>query len=301
MRWLVTGGAGMLGTDVREVLAATGERDVDAPGRDALDIADAGAVRDAVTGVDIVVNAAGYTDVDGAETDEDRATLVNGTAVAHLAAAARDADAVLLHVSSDYVFDGKATAPYPERAPTGPINAYGRGKLVGERAALASGGYVVRSAWLYGEHGRNFVRTMLTLAGTRETLAVVADPMGQPTWSYALATQLVALAAAAATGTAAPGVYHGTAAGQTSWYGLARAVFAEAGLEPDRVRPTTTDRFPRAAARPAYSVLGHEGWAGTGVPPLPEWRGMLASAMTRIHPITRAEPASDTSAGRPAS
>jgi dTDP-4-dehydrorhamnose reductase len=269
MRWLVTGAGGMLGQDLVEVLDG---QDVIAADRKTLDITDADAVRDAVSGVDVVLNAAGWTDVDGAESDEDAATAVNGHAVRLLADAAGSR---LFHVSTDYVFDGTATAPYAEDADPAPLNAYGRGKLAGERAVLSAGGSVIRTAWLYGAHGGNFVRTMLRLAGERETVDVVADQEGPPTWSYALARQLVALAASGA----APGVYHGTAAGQTSWYGLARAVFAEAGLDPARVRPTTSDRFPRPARRPTYSVLGHDRWSGTGVAPLPYWRTMLSDAM----------------------
>jgi dTDP-4-dehydrorhamnose reductase len=278
MRWLVTGAGGMLGRDLCTVLAQAGETDVVAATHQVLDITDAAAVRAAVATADVVVNAAGWTDVDGAEADEAAATAVNGHAVANLAQAAGDR---LFHISTDYVFDGAATAPYPEDATPAPLNAYGRGKLVGERAALAGGGYVVRTAWLYGAHGRNFVATMLRLAGERETVDVVADQEGPPTWSYALAAQVVALAGAAAAGRAAPGIYHGTAGSQTSWYGLARAVFAEAGLDPARVRPTTSDRFPRPARRPTYSLLGHARWAGTGVPPLPDWRSMLTTAMSR--------------------
>jgi dTDP-4-dehydrorhamnose reductase len=146
-------------------------------------------------------------------------------------------------VSTDYVFAGDAGEPYPEDAPTAPVNAYGRGKLAGERAVLdllPATGYVVRTAWLYGAHGPNFVRTMLRLAGERDHVDVVADQYGQPTWSAALARRLVELGEAVG---APAGVYHGTASGQTTWYGLARAVFEEAGLDPDRVRPTTSDRF----------------------------------------------------------
>jgi dTDP-4-dehydrorhamnose reductase len=120
---------------------------------------------------------------------------------------------------------------------------------------------------------------MLRLAGERDTVDVVDDQQGPPTWSYALARQVVALAGATVAGRAEPGVYHGTAAGSTTWYGLARAVFAEAGLDPERVHPTTSDRFRRPARRPAYSVLGHDRWSGTGVAPLPDWRAMLAEAM----------------------
>ncbi len=279
MRWLVTGAGGMLGHDLCAVLAEAGDSDVVPATRSTLDITDVAAVRDAVAGADVVLNAAGWTDVDGAEVAEAAATAVNGHAVRSLAAVAGPR---LFHISTDYVFDGTSTVPYPEHAEPAPVNAYGRGKLAGERAVLASGGCVVRTAWLYGAHGHNFVRTMLRLAGQRETVDVVADQEGPPTWSYALAGQVVALARAAVTGHAAPGVYHGTAAGQTSWYGLARAVFVEAGLDPDRVRPTTSDRFPRPARRPTYSVLGHERWLGTGVGALPHWRAMLSTAMASM-------------------
>ncbi|WP_229068366.1 dTDP-4-dehydrorhamnose reductase [Actinoplanes sp. DH11] len=273
MRWLVTGAGGMLGQDLQSVLSG---HDVVALRRADLDITDAAAVRDAVAGTDVVINAAAWTNVDGAETAEDAATEVNGRAVEILAAAAGKR---LIHLSTDYVFDGTATAPYAEDTPHAPVNAYGRSKAAGEKAVLAAGGYVVRTAWLYGEHGPNFVRTMLRLAAERDTLDVVDDQQGQPTWSRALAQQLVALAEAAAAGRATPGAYHGTATGSTTWFGLARAVFAEAGHDPDRVRPTTSDRYPRPAARPAYSVLGHDRWSGTGVAPLPDWRTQLTAAM----------------------
>ncbi|MEV6596540.1 dTDP-4-dehydrorhamnose reductase [Actinoplanes sp. NPDC051346] len=279
MRWLVTGAGGMLGRDLCAALAEAGERDVLAATRSDLDVADPAAVRDAVAGVDVVVNTAAWTDVDGAETAEEAATAVNGHAVRGLAAVAGER---LIHLSTDYVFDGTAASPYAEDTAQAPINAYGRGKALGERAVLAAGGYVVRTAWLYGEHGPNFVRTMLRLAAERDTVDVVDDQRGPPTWSYALARQLIALAAAATAGRAAPGAYHGTAAGATTWHGLARAVFAEAGLDPDRVCPTTSDRFRRPARRPAYSVLGHDRWAGTGVAPLPGWRVMLAEAMPAL-------------------
>jgi dTDP-4-dehydrorhamnose reductase len=279
MRWLVAGSGGMLGQDLCAALAEAGEADVVPATRAALDITDAAAVKEAVAGVDVVLNAAAWTDVDGAEAAEDAATAVNGHGARLLAAAAGPR---LFHLSTDYVFDGAATVPYPEDAAPAPLNAYGRGKLTGEQAVLAAGGFVVRTAWLYGAHGANFVRTMLRLAGERDTVDVVADQEGPPTWSYALAGQVVALAGAAAAGRAAPGVYHGTAGGQTSWYGLARAVFAEAGLDPARVRPTTSAHFPRPARRPTYSVLGRDRWSGTGIAPLPDWRTMLSTAMPHL-------------------
>ena len=281
LRWLITGAGGMLGRDVQRVLAEHGETDVVAATRADLDITSPEQVRAAVTGADIVLNAAAWTDVDSAETEERAATAVNGHGVRLLAAEAGNR---LIHVSSDYVFDGFASSPYPEDAPHAPISAYGRGKAIGEQAVLGAGGYVVRTAWLYGEHGPNFVRTMLRLAADRDTLDVVDDQIGQPTWSYALARLLVDLSRAAVAGRAAPGAYHGTAAGSTTWFGLARAVFVEAGLDPDRIRPTTSDRFPRPARRPAYSVLAHSRWAGTGVAPLTDWRTMLSHAMPLFLP-----------------
>ncbi|MEV6302481.1 dTDP-4-dehydrorhamnose reductase [Actinoplanes sp. NPDC051861] len=276
MRWLITGAGGMLGQDLRTVLAG---EDVVALTRADLDITDPAATAAAVAGADFVINAAAWTNVDGAESDEEAATAVNGHGAANLAQAAGKR---LIHISTDYVFDGQANTPYPEDAPQAPVNAYGRSKAAGERAVLNAGGYVVRTAWLYGEHGPNFVKTMLRLAADRETLDVVDDQQGPPTWSFALAQQVVALAGAALDGRAAPGAYHGTAAGSTTWFGLARAAFAEAGLDPERIRPTTSDRFVRPAKRPAYSVLGHDRWAGTGVAPLPEWREMLAEAMPAL-------------------
>ncbi|WBB77141.1 dTDP-4-dehydrorhamnose reductase [Micromonospora sp. WMMD1128] len=279
----------MLGRDLVTVLRARPDRSVTAATRADLDVTDARAVRDAVAGHDVVVNAAAWTDVDGAETRERDATAVNGDAVAHLARACAATAARLVHVSTDYVFGGDATGPYPEDAPTGPVNAYGRSKLAGERAVtrlLPEAGYVVRTAWLYGAHGRNFVTTVLRLADERDRIDVVDDQRGQPTWSYRLAERLVALADAALAGDAAPGVYHSTAAGETTWYGLARAVFTLRGLDPDRVRPTTSDRFPRPAPRPRYSVLAHGRWAAAKLPPAGDWRTDLTEALSGRRPGT---------------
>jgi dTDP-4-dehydrorhamnose reductase len=283
-KWLVTGASGNLGHDLVAVLAAQPDVDLMAASRAELDITDRGAVRAAVAGRDVVVNAAAWTDVDGAEADEAGAVAVNGTGAANIAAACAESGAVLLHVSTDYVFSGNATAPYPEDAPIQPVNAYGRSKAAGEaavRGILPDRGFVVRTAWLYGEHGRNFVSTILRAAAERESLDVVSDVTGQPTWSYPLAAQLVALGNSAVTGQAPAGIYHGTASGSTTWYGLARAAFALSGLEPDRIRAVTSDQFRRPARRPAFSVLGHEGWARAGIAPLADWRPMLADALGR--------------------
>ncbi|MEV1288909.1 dTDP-4-dehydrorhamnose reductase [Micromonospora sp. NPDC049679] len=281
-RWLVTGAGGMLGRDLLAVLAARDDLTVTAATRADLDITDPDAVAAAVAGHDVVVNAAAWTDVDGAETDEAAATAINGDGVAHLATACARGGGRLIHVSTDYVFPGDAAAPYREDGPTSPVNAYGRSKLAGERAVvrlLPESGYVVRTAWLYGAHGANFVATMLRLAVEREQLDVVDDQHGQPTWSFDLAQRLVALGDAARAGLAPAGVYHGTASGQTTWYGLARAAYALRGLDPDRIHPTTSERFRRPAPRPAYSVLGHTRWQLAGLPPMRDWHDMLADAL----------------------
>jgi dTDP-4-dehydrorhamnose reductase len=241
-----------------------------------LDIGDAAAVHDVLRRhrPAVVVNCAAWTAVDDAEADEDAALAVNGTAVEALARACGETGSTLVQVSTDYVFDGRGDRPYPEDAPTAPINAYGRTKLAGERAAAGVGGYVVRTAWLYGANGGSFARTMARLAGERDTVSVVDDQIGQPTWTGDLADRIIALAASGAP----PGVYHGTNAGTTTWYGLAREVFTLLGLDPDRVRPTTSAAFTRPAPRPAYSVLGHDGWARAGLPPMRDWRDALHAA-----------------------
>ena len=193
-RWLVTGAGGLLGRDLVEVLSAQVE--VTAADRARLDITDPDVVAAAVAGHDVVINAAAWTDVDAVEAAEPAATAVNGHAMAGLARACEVTGARLIQISTDYVFSGDAHTPYAEDAPTDPINAYGRGKLVGERAVrelLPQAGYVVRTAWLYGSHGGNFVATMLRLARERDTVDVVDDQRGQPTWTRALAAQLATL------------------------------------------------------------------------------------------------------------
>ncbi|MFJ3333894.1 dTDP-4-dehydrorhamnose reductase [Streptomyces sp. NPDC086766] len=279
---LVVGAGGLLGQAMLAELTADPDTVTVGLGRDQLDITDLPAVRAAVAGHRLVVNCAAWTDVDGAERSETAATAVNGTGVRHLARACADSGAVLLHVSTDYVFPGDRREPYPEDAPTGPVNAYGRSKLAGERAVaelLPHTGYIVRTAWLYGSHGPNFVATMLELAARHDTLDVVADQHGQPTWTRALARQLGALGRAALAGAAPAGIYHGTAAGHTTWHGLARETFRLSGLDPERIRPVGSDKFPRPAARPAFGVLGHGNWLRAGLVPLPPWDDQLTAAL----------------------
>jgi dTDP-4-dehydrorhamnose reductase len=260
----------MLAADVLDRVALTGEP-VLALGRSELDLSDKRAVRDFVSAYRprVVINCAGWTAVDDAETHEAEALAINGHAVGWLAEICSRTGARLLQVSTDYVFDGSARLPYREDAPPAPVNAYGRTKLAGELAALEHGHYVVRTAWLYGAAGRNFVTTMIRLAAERETVEVVDDQRGQPTWTADLADYLVRLAQS----DLRPDVYHGTSAGETTWYGLAREVFTLLGLDPGRVRPVTSASFPRPARRPANSVLAH-----TRVGAIRHWRQALHSA-----------------------
>lgn len=285
--WLVTGAGGMLGQDVLARLSEAGERYA-ALDRAALDLTDADAVRAALEEhrPAVVVNCAAWTAVDDAETREDEALAINGDGPRHLAEACARTGAVLLHVSTDYVFAGDAKEPYAEDAPTAPRSAYGRTKLAGEKAVLATErGYVVRTAWLYGAGGPNFVRTMIKLEGIKDTLDVVDDQRGQPTWSADLAGLLVELGRGALAGTAPAGVYHGTSSGETTWHGFTQEIFRLLGTDPDRVRPTTSEAFVRPAPRPAYSVLGHDRFAQAGIEPLRDWRTALTEAFPEIHRV----------------
>jgi dTDP-4-dehydrorhamnose reductase len=273
--WLVVGAGGQLGSDLLVALRA---EQVTGLTRKDLDVTDEQAVRAAIAEhrPDVIVNAAAYTAVDAAETDEVGALEGNVAGPRNLALAAQHAGVRLVHVSTDYVFAGDATKPYDEDAATGPRSAYGRTKLAGEHAVLeaAPGSYVVRTAWVYGATGANFVKTMVRLERERETVSVVDDQLGSPTWSYELARGLTRLAVSGAE----PGVYHCTNGGQTSWFGFTQAIFEELGADPARVLPTTTDAFPRPAPRPAYSVLGNKRWLAAGLAPLPGWRDALHTA-----------------------
>lgn len=281
-RWLITGAGGQLG---RDLLAALAGQDVTGLTRADLDLTDQTAVRRSVAdwvaaGEDgVIVNAAAYTAVDAAESDEELATVVNGYAPGWISAAAAGR-ARLIQVSTDYVFDGSSPTPYRPDDPPAPATAYGRSKLAGERSVLAgpTPAWVIRTAWVFSTHGKNFVDTMLRLEAERETVEVVADQHGSPTWSAHLAAGLLDLAGS----TVAPGTYHATGGGQTTWYGLACAVFAAAGADPERVRPTTTDRVPRLAPRPAYSVLSDESWRAAGLPALPAWEDAVRAAVVAI-------------------
>jgi dTDP-4-dehydrorhamnose reductase len=288
--WLVTGARGQLGGDLLAVLARRPGDPVTALGRAELDLTDERQVRDVVRdwldGVrgarPVVLNAAAYTAVDAAESDEETALLVNGRAPGWLAEELAGRGR-LVHVSTDYVFDGEATEPYPVDAPVAPRSAYGRTKAAGERAVAAAGGdaTVVRTAWVYGAHGGNFVRTMAGRALDGAPVSVVDDQVGSPTWAADLATGLVALGARPGP---VPPVLHRTDAGAVSWYGLARAVYEEVGADPALVTPTTTEAFPRPAPRPAWSVLDGSAWLAAGLPAPRPWRTALHLALQEWPP-----------------
>ncbi|WP_405608628.1 dTDP-4-dehydrorhamnose reductase [Streptomyces sp. NBC_00076] len=285
MKWLVTGAGGMLGRDVVEELRGRDE-EVIGLDRAALDITRPEAVEGAFAEhrPDIVVNCAAYTAVDDAETDEERALAINGDGPRLLARAAAGQGARLVHVSTDYVFSGEArTTPYPEDHQPAPRTAYGRTKLAGERAVLRElpgAGVVLRTAWLYGVHGRSFVRTMTELESRRDTVDVVDDQRGQPTWSADVAERVADLGPRIGRDTS--GILHATNSGETTWYDLAREVFRLLGADPDRVRPVGSAAFVRPAPRPAYSALAHGRWQQLGLPPLRDWRSALPEALPRI-------------------
>ena len=264
---LVTGAGGMLGRALTAHLA--GRRcAVVAAGRAALDVTCRDAVIDAVAGAQVVVHAAAWTAVDDCEADPDRAYAVNALGTRHVAEACRRAGAHLVYLSTDYVFDGTSPRPYTEWDDPNPLSVYGRSKLGGE-GALDPGWTVVRTSWLFGAHGPNIVRTVAELAARGRPMRFVDDQRGCPTATADLAPVVAELALGRR-----PGVFHVTNQGPTTWYGLAREVVLAAGLDPGLVEPIATADLdpPRAAARPANSVLDNAALRLSGLPALPEWR-----------------------------
>jgi dTDP-4-dehydrorhamnose reductase len=279
MRVLVTGGNGQLGSALVDLLS-TRTADVvlgiDLPD---IDITDPGSVREvfAQFAPDVVINCAAWTAVDAAEEKEADALKVNGEGPRVLAEACKDVGAWLVQISTDYVFAGDANAPYAEDARPDPRTAYGRTKLAGEIAVqevLPAAHYLVRTAWLYGLQGNNFVKTMLELESVRDNVSVVDDQRGQPTYAGDLAAQILLLLDARPPA----GVFHATNAGATTWFEFTRAIFEGVGADPLRVLATDSASFVRPAPRPAYSVLGQDKWQSVGLAPMREWRAALTAA-----------------------
>ena len=299
MRVLVTGAGGQVGTDV--VRQLEGRAEVIAHGRDTMDLSDpaqlVARIREAAPHA--IVNAAAYTGVDRAETEPDAARTVNAIAPRLIAGEARRAGALLVHFSTDYVFDGAKRSPYLETDPTNPLGAYGRTKLEGERAVLDSdaAAIVLRTAWVYAPHGRNFMLTMLRLAAKGDAVRVVDDQRGAPTTSLAIARAVVSILAGSGAGeiteanlakaAAARGLYHATAGGETTWFGFAEAIFAQRsrakpGFTPPRLTAITTEEYPTPAKRPAYSVLDNGKLHRAFGIALGDWREGLEEALSGL-------------------
>ena len=279
MKVLVLGAGGQLGAELVRVCKEAGDEVVAATRAD-VDIVDGARVRDLVRAErpGMVFNAAAYTAVDRAETETDKAELVNARAVARLAQVCRDMVVPLVHFSTDYVFDGTAREPIPEDAPTGPVGAYAMSKLHGEEALLRSGAdaYLVRTSWVYGLEGANFVKTVLRVTREKGAMSVVDDQRGSPTWARDLA-----VASRRLVDVAGPGIYHLTNSGECSWFDFARAVVELAGVDAE-IKPITTADYPTPAARPAYSVLANRRWLELGEPPLRDWREALAECVPKL-------------------
>jgi len=268
MKILITGSNGMLGHDLQEVLKDNHELILTTS--KTLDITDKKEVMDVICAEkpDIVINSAAYTDVDGCEENQDLAYSVNGEGVRNLALACKEVDCALVHISTDYVFDGTARDPITEDGEIGPISVYGKSKLEGEKAIqeILEKYFIVRTAWLYGINGGNFPKTMLELAENHSEITVVYDEVGTPTYTPDLAYGISQLIE-----TDHYGIYHLTNSGSCSWCEFARLIFEIAGRDV-KVVPVTAAEFARPAPRPSYSVLENKNWVGNGFEPLRDYK-----------------------------
>lgn len=285
MHILVTGATGMTGREVVRQSLVLGWQCTALSHRE-LDITDSSAVRSALTHAtpDVIVNAAGYTAVDKAESDEDAATQVNSRGAYNLATVAGELGAAIIHLSTDYVFDGSASEPYLPSDQTNPINAYGRTKLAGEVAVRVScpRHLIVRTSWVYSHEGHNFVRTMLRLAGEGKEVSIVDDQQGSPTSASDLASALTRAAAAMESNEALNGTYHFTNSGVTTWYDFASTIFELKRLTGVKLRPVSTAEYLTAAARPLWSVLDSISFERQFAMTRRPWRAALEETLERI-------------------
>lgn len=276
---LVFGRTGQVATELQRLGQVT------ALGRDAVDLENPQACADAIRQhrPDIVINAAAYTAVDLAEEDEARATLINGAAPTAMARACAETGAALVHISTDYVFDGSGSAPWHPEAATSPINAYGRSKLAGEGGICAAGGThaILRTSWVFSAHGANFVKTMLRLGAERDRLSIVADQIGGPTSAAAIARTCLAVGQALRQSPEKTGTYHLSGTPDTSWADFARAIFVSAGLG-TKVQNIPTSAYPTPAARPLNSRLDNSSLTRTFAVPRPDWRADLDDVLREI-------------------
>jgi dTDP-4-dehydrorhamnose reductase len=286
MRVLVTGATGQVGSEVITAMHRLGH-DVIAPGRSGLDLMQPSQVEHRVTTLvpDWIINCAAYTQVDRAESEPEQANTVNRDSAAALARAAATCNARLLHVSTDFVFDGSQSRPYREDDTPNPLGVYGRSKLEGEQAVREAlpDAVILRTAWVYGVHGHNFVRTMLRLAGEGRPLRVVDDQTGSPTWAHDIAGAITALLQAGAAG-----LFHYTSAGSVSWCGFAGAILSEAAqagfdIRTQTVEPITTADYPTPARRPAYSVLDTGKIQAELGLSIPAWRDSLVAMLGELY------------------
>ena len=290
MTWLVVGASGQLGKSVCQVLDARGidfiswNREQGSLTEESFVFRFVGQIKP-----EVIVNCAAWTDVDGAESNEVGARLINADAVGYLASASKSCGAVFIHVSTDYVFSGVGNVPWSEGGERQPLSAYGRTKTMGEDLITNSypeRSYIFRTAWLYSPYRKNFAKTMVKFAlGDEADVNIVDDQIGQPTFAGDLAKQIVDSVLAGIPF----GIYHGTNSGQGSWFEFAQEIFRLAGADMNRVKPVGSKEYPRPAKRPSYSVLGHDKWVGSGVDEMRDWKIALAEATPLIVSNAREE------------
>lgn len=273
-KYAVLGAGGMLG---QEFVGLLPKDDCLALSSDQCDVTNLDSLNSALDKIDVVINCAAWTAVDEAETNENAAYAVNAIGAGNVAKVCERNGATLIHFSTDYIFSGDSKIPYNEGDSPDPKSAYGRTKLAGEQEVLKwhqKSSYIIRTAWLYGEHGSNFVKTIVQLEKKLDVIKVVNDQVGQPTWSLELAKKSLELINVNATN----GIYHGTSSGETTWFNFAQEIFKELGADPSRIEPISSSEFVRPAKRPHYSVLAHENWMKSGLKEMRDWQESFREA-----------------------